>query len=49
LLALFSDVILLKWTFFRSQKVAGTMQALLGGDEMYHYHSKVIFGAKSFP
>ena len=27
--------------FSRSQKVAGTMQALLGGDEVYHYHSKV--------
>ena len=26
---------------FRSQKVAGTMQTLLGGDEIYHYHSKV--------
>ena len=28
----------------RSQKVAGTMQALLGGDEIYHYHSKLIRG-----
>ena len=27
---------------FRSQKVAGTMQALLGGDEIYHYHSKLM-------
>ena len=26
----------------RSQKVAGTMQALLGGDEIYHYHSKLM-------
>ena len=26
----------------RSQKVSGTMQALLGGDEIYHYHSKLM-------
>ena len=26
----------------RCQKVAGTMQALLGGDEIYHYHSKLM-------
>lgn len=26
----------------RSQKVAGTMQSLLGGDELYHYHSKLM-------
>lgn len=26
----------------RSQKVAGTMQQLLGGDEIYHYHSKLM-------
>ena len=25
----------------RSQKVAGTAQDLMGGDEVYHYHSKV--------
>ena len=25
----------------RSQKVAGTAQELMGGDEIYHYHSKV--------
>ena len=25
----------------RCQKVAGTMQALLGGEEIYHYHTKV--------
>ena len=25
----------------RSQKVAGTVQALMGGDEFYHYASKV--------
>ena len=28
--------------FLRSQKVAGTMQTLLGGDEIYHYHSKLM-------
>ena len=27
---------------FRSQKVAGTMQALMGGHEVYHYHSKLM-------
>ena len=27
---------------FRSQKVAGTMQTLLGGHEIYHYHSKLM-------
>jgi len=26
----------------RCRKVAGTMQALLGGDEIYHYHSKLM-------
>jgi len=26
----------------RSQKVAGTMQALMGGDELYHYHTKLM-------
>jgi len=26
----------------RCQKVAGTMQALLGGEEIYHYHSKLM-------
>lgn len=26
----------------RSQKVAGTLQELLGGDEIYHYHSKLM-------
>ena len=26
----------------RCQKVAGTMQALMGGDEIYHYHTKVL-------
>ena len=25
----------------RSQKIAGTAQELLGGEEIYHYHSKV--------
>ena len=25
----------------RSQKIAGTAQELMGGDEVYHYHSKV--------
>ena len=25
----------------RSQKIAGTAQELMGGDEIYHYHSKV--------
>ena len=28
----------------RSRKVAGTAQELLGGDEIYHYHSKVCLG-----
>jgi hypothetical protein len=28
-------------TMARTRKVAGTMQDLLGGDEIYHYHSKV--------
>ena len=28
-------------SFFRSRKIAGTLEALLGGDEIYHYHSKV--------
>ena len=28
--------------FSRCQKVAGTMQALLGGEEIYHYHSKLM-------
>ena len=28
--------------FFRSAKVAMTMQSLLGGDEIYHYHSKLM-------
>ena len=39
----------ISWNWFilifsneRSQKVAGTMQALLGGDEIYHYHSKLM-------
>ena len=27
----------------RSQKIAGTMQILMGGDEIYHYHSKVLY------
>ena len=27
---------------YRCRKVAGTMQALLGGDEIYHYHSKLM-------
>lgn len=26
---------------YRCRKVFGTMQALMGGDEIYHYHSKV--------
>lgn len=26
----------------RCQKVAGTMQALMGGDEIYHYHTKLM-------
>ena len=25
----------------RSQRIAGTAQELMGGDEVYHYHSKV--------
>ena len=28
--------------YFRSNKVAGTMMNLLGGDEIYHYHSKLM-------
>ena len=28
--------------FHRSTKIAGTMQNLLGGDEIYHYHSKLM-------
>ena len=28
--------------YYRSQKVAGTFQTLLGGDELYHYHAKVL-------
>ena len=31
-----------KMFFHRSTKVAGTMQNLLGGDEIYHYHSKLM-------
>ena len=34
-------------SLFRSQKVAGTMQQLLGGDEIYHYHSKVTLELES--
>ena len=26
---------------YRSQKIAGTTQALLGGEEIYHYSTKV--------
>ena len=33
---------ILKKCFHRSTKVAGTMQNLLGGDEIYHYHSKLM-------
>lgn len=29
-------------TVYRSQKVAGTMESLLGGHELYHYHSKLM-------
>ena len=30
------------YCFLRSQKIAGTMQTLMGGEEIYHYHSKVL-------
>ena len=33
---------------FRSQKVAGTMQSLMGGDEIYHYGSKVGAAVASY-
>ena len=30
----------------RSQKIAGTAQELMGGEEIYHYHSKVCLSLK---
>ena len=29
--------------YIRSQKISGTAQALLGGDEIYHYSTKVSY------
>ena len=33
----------------RINKVAGTMEQLMGGDEIYHYHSKVRQEKQLFP
>ena len=33
----------------RSEKIAGTMEALLGGEEIYHYHAKLMMKVRIVP